>query len=1422
MRRFPLPVRRALNHRVLTLVFTALVAASCSDKPGNAAPAVIGPDGGTISEPSGATVIVPPGAMESDVTIRVAKDSTGAPALPEAVQGAGDVLAITPHGSEFKRPVTVRLPPPDITLNDNQELKIAKGQPGGSWEVLGDTVLKDGLLEAQVRSFSFFQVVKVTYPKTLVPVTSEPFTFGQLTLQCDGRPCAAREILRPMKVTATVTNNGGQLPSGCIDPKFWISDGLMDIGWITPVTVTPGTTTRVEFDLHGNSTAIIRHQRFEAVSWLVCSGPVPAGGLTGGHVRYRFGGATIELFTGATSPSVPFVVQFPPTLTQAVGQTPTLRPVLQGGGAFISDVLDYLNIENWDQRFQAPTVYDHATVHLERLGPTDTVWRVVASRDQLDADPYPFGTLTPEWMYWSVDFALAPLTLADSGALYQVRACFKGRDETVETCQVGPAARLTVLQQLVPPVYTQQPRPMLITPGQTASLDVVAGGIPAPTLQWQTRPADGAGEWTDVTRGTGATTAHYTTSPVSLAEDGVQYRVLATNAAGTTASRFVAVFVTAAVEAPTIVWQPTDLTVVGGSEALFAVAARGTEALSYQWRKDGQPIAGANSPQLKIADATASDAGAYAVVVSNAAGTVVSNGAALGVRSASTATPVAPSIITQPAGVAVTEGNVATFAVGVSGSDPLSFQWRKDGVDIAGAAAAVYTIQAVAAADAGNYSVRITNAAGSIVSQAATLAVAPAGAAAVVAPTIVTQPGSVVVAPGMTATLGVGVQGSGSISYQWLRNGVAVPGQTEATLFIAAASALDAGTYEVRVSNSAGTVTSAPAQVLLLGAPAITGQPADASALEGGAASFTVTATGDALHFQWTRNGVEIGGATSASYTTPALALADGGAAFGVVVFNAAGLVFSQPAVLTVNTASVLPSFTTQPVDVTVLEGQNASFLAAASGTPAPALQWQSSVDGGTTWADVDGATGGVLDIDGAALTSSGTHYRAVATNDAGSVESSVAVLTVEAALTGWGTALLIEAVNGGAAIAPQVAVNPLGDAVAVWQQSDGVAINAYANRYTPATGWGSAQPISDVNDVDVAQQVQVGIDGAGNAIAVWEQSSTIGISNIWASHYTAGVGWGAPATIGSGAGSAGSPQVAVDLEGNAIAVWWQHSGGRMDVMSSRFVPGLGWEPADVIDADALGDGSAPQIALHASGHAIAVWARAVDAGGFNFVYDVWVNRFVPGVGWGTAGPISGSPINEPNPGPRVTFDRDGNAIATWGAVNGSGFADVWSAYSDTSGSWSAPALVEAEDSGSARDPRVAFDGVGNAIAVWKQSDGLRDNVMSSRYTTVGGWEPAVMIETNDAGSVFEPNIVIDASGTATAVWSHRNVAGFTFDIWANRFTPGIGWGAPLMINVAGEPARTPQLGVDASGSVVVVWSQTSGVSADIWANHFR
>src|SRR5256886_2251771 len=177
--------------------------------------------------------------------------------------------------------------------------------------------------------------------------------------------------------------------------------------------------------------------------------------------------------------------------------------------------------------------------------------------------------------------------------------------------------------------------------------------------------------------------------------------------------------------APLITTQPASQTVTLGQTATFTVVATGTAPLSYQWRKSGTAISGATAPTYTTPATTSADSGSqFTVVVSNTAGSVTSNAATLTVNASATA----PSITTQPASQTLTVGQTATFTVVATGTAPLSYQWQKNGTAITGATSATYTTPATTSADNGaQFVVVVSNVAGNVTSNAATLTVNAAG-----------------------------------------------------------------------------------------------------------------------------------------------------------------------------------------------------------------------------------------------------------------------------------------------------------------------------------------------------------------------------------------------------------------------------------------------------------------------------------------------------------------------------------------------------------------------------------------------------------------------------------------------------------------------------------------------------------------------
>ena len=313
-----------------------------------------------------------------------------------------------------------------------------------------------------------------------------------------------------------------------------------------------------------------------------------------------------------------------------------------------------------------------------------------------------------------------------------------------------------------------------------------------------------------------------------------------------------------------------------------------------------------------------------------------------------------PAITSQPASAVIATGSNTVLSVVASGVSP-AYQWYKDGAPIADATAATYTATA-----AGTYYVVVTDPSGTISSANATVTVTDS-------PSIATQPRSATILAGTSQTLEVEAVGAG-LSYQWFKNGTAIAGATRP-----AYDASETGTYDVVVTNAAGSVSSSPATIAVsatLAAPAITSQPAALTVNAGTRAAFVVGASGTSVAYQWYRNGTASAGATGARYTIPVAAANDAGI-YTVTVKNTAGTVTSAGATLAVNVLAAGSN------TAAVVNAANA-FLAtlstdqktvATSNASTTTVLFERTLDNAIQWTNLPGDRHG-LRLNGTALTS--------------------------------------------------------------------------------------------------------------------------------------------------------------------------------------------------------------------------------------------------------------------------------------------------------------------------------------------------------------------------------------------------------------------------------------------------------------------
>ena len=411
----------------------------------------------------------------------------------------------------------------------------------------------------------------------------------------------------------------------------------------------------------------------------------------------------------------------------------------------------------------------------------------------------------------------------------------------------------------------------------------------------------------------------------------------------------------------------------------------------------------------------------------------------------------------------------------------------------------------------------------------------------------------------------------------------------------------------------------------------------------------------------------------------------------------------------------------------------------------------------------------------------------------------------------GWGIPELIETNDSGHARYPQVSRDENGNAMAIWILNDGTRDNIWANSYMKGFGWSTPELLETDNGGN-AMRPQIAMNGDGDAIAIWYQVDSNNHWDVWANSYMKGTGWSGPIRIESDDGGTVSPDVAIDDNGNTIAVWGQSdSASRYSIWSNRYVNGVGWSVPELLETDDSGGAYHAKVAMDKNGNATAVWYQSDGTS-----YNIWSNRYVMGTGWGTAQRLETDDVHNAY-NPEIAVDDYGHIAVVWYQMDDT-YANVWANYG-TNGSWGVAKVIDSEDLGHAMDPQIAMDDNGIAIAVWHQNDGANDNIWSNHYTS--NWGTAKLIETDDTYDATHPQIAIDANGNAIIVWHQTD--GNLGSIVSNRYISGLGWQGVQLVGVSSGNVDYPQIAMDSVGNATVVWPQVdSNNKMSIVANSYN
>lgn len=385
-----------------------------------------------------------------------------------------------------------------------------------------------------------------------------------------------------------------------------------------------------------------------------------------------------------------------------------------------------------------------------------------------------------------------------------------------------------------------------------------------------------------------------------------------------------------------------------------------------------------------------------------------------------------------------------------------------------------------------------------------------------------------------------------------------------------------------------------------------------------------------------------------------------------------------------------------------------------------------------------------------------------------------------------------------------QVGVDNAGNSVAIWERQAGGGTTVQAATLPFAGTWSSPADVSSLSPILPGdfQNPQIAVDAAGNAVAVWVESNAI-TTFIQAARLPFGQSTWIPATADLSGPNAFAPQVGVDAHGNAVAVWIGTVGSHTVIQGATLPFGTNtWFPTTNLSSTSF-NSTTPQVAVDPSGNAVAVWTiqlpnRIVQSATMNFGSGVWVpataNLSAPGQNAAR---------------PQVDVDHNGNAVAVWSRSDGTNLIvqgatlafsptppHTWVATSDLS--------LTGVDSQFAQ---VSVDPFGNAVAVWLEStNGIIQATSLSAGSSMWSTPP---VDISTPGSVpDDQQVATDGNGNAFAVWDATN--GLNRVIQAVMLPFGGSWTNLTVLSKADENSTRAELSVNPRGDATVSWTNES------------
>jgi hypothetical protein len=384
---------------------------------------------------------------------------------------------------------------------------------------------------------------------------------------------------------------------------------------------------------------------------------------------------------------------------------------------------------------------------------------------------------------------------------------------------------------------------------------------------------------------------------------------------------------------------------------------------------------------------------------------------------------------------------------------------------------------------------------------------------------------------------------------------------------------------------------------------------------------------------------------------------------------------------------------------------------------------------------------------------------------------------------------------KGSRAEAPQVAMTPSGDATAVWVGAEqGEPVIEASER--PAGGaWSAPQTLSD--PLADSEEPDLAVDPEGDAIVLWQSSREASQPAIESSFRAAGGSWSGSQKISRPDTSDYAPSVGFDSHGNAVAIWESIDGTEYPIESATRPRNGGWSAVANVSDDGMVD-EQPDLAVDSVGNAVAVW-RALEEGG---QYIAEASARPAGGSWSGSKAISLKTTEMAAPG--VAIDANGDALATYDYKSGLNYT-VAVAERPLGSGWSMGAAVTPE-SGEFVEPEIAVGSGDAAVATWTQVLAAGRVVEVIDRPAGGSWSAAARL-TEDGRTAYGPVAAVDAAGGSLLAWLGQAGSSSSYAISGSARAPGGSWSSAVSLSPTGIQPGGPALAGDSEGDGVAVWT---------------